>query len=269
MRLDGKVAVIIGAGQSPGEAIGNGRATVLRFAQEGASILAVDKDSKSAEDTLSMMAPEEKSRCHVFECDVMHEARVKAAVDAAMARWGRIDILHYNVGVSLSAGDQTLEHVTEQSFDRVNAINLRGAIFAAKHVVPIMRKQGSGVILNIGSISAIETTYQLVAYKTSKAGMIALSQQLAVQNASYGVRVNCILPGLMDTSMGVDTRVRTTGRQRSEIVAERDAKVPLRGKMGSGWDIANAALFLASDEASFITGVVLPVDGGGLARIGF
>jgi NAD(P)-dependent dehydrogenase (short-subunit alcohol dehydrogenase family) len=268
MRLENKVAIVIGAGQSPGEAIGNGRATALRFLGEGARVLAVDRDKASAEATLEM-AGDRAAHGVAFEADVTREASIKAAIDAGLSTWGRIDILHYNVGVSLSAGDQILDNLTEEAFDRVNAINLRGAIMAAKHVIPVMRKQMSGVLLNIGSISAIETTYQLVAYKTSKMGMIALTQQLAVQNAAYGVRVNCILPGLMDTSMGVDTRVRTTGRSRAEIVAERDAKVPLRGKMGTGWDVANAAVFLASDEASFITGVSLPVDGGALARIGF
>jgi NAD(P)-dependent dehydrogenase (short-subunit alcohol dehydrogenase family) len=128
--------------------------------------------------------------------------------------------------------------------------------------------RGTGAIVNISSVAAWENTYPLVTYKVTKAGMVAFTQQLALQNAPYGIRVNCILPALMDTPMAVDTRARASNRSRTEVAAERDAKVPLRGKMGTGRDVANAALFLASDEANFITGVALPVDGGALVKIG-
>jgi NAD(P)-dependent dehydrogenase (short-subunit alcohol dehydrogenase family) len=138
---------------------------------------------------------------------------------------------------------------------------------ACKHVLPIMRQQRDGAIVNISSVAAW-SDYPLVAYKATKAAMIAFTQQVAIQNAAYGIRANVILPGLMDTPMAVDTRARASGRSRAEVAAERDAKVPLRGRMGSAWDVANAALFLASDEARFITGVALPVDGGALVRIG-
>ncbi|MBV8577817.1 MAG: SDR family oxidoreductase, partial [Acetobacteraceae bacterium] len=147
-------------------------------------------------------------------------------------------------------------------------INLRGTIMACKHVLPIMRLQRSGAIINISSVAARENSYPLVTYKATKAAMIAFTEQLALQNASYGIRANCILPGLMDTPMAVDTRARASNRSRAEVAAERDAKVPLRGRMGTAWDVANAALFLASDEANFITGVGLPVDGGALVRVG-
>jgi NAD(P)-dependent dehydrogenase (short-subunit alcohol dehydrogenase family) len=130
-----------------------------------------------------------------------------------------------------------------------------------------MRQQRDGAIVNISSVAAW-TEYPLVVYKATKAAMIAFTQQLAIQNAAYGVRANVILPGLMDTPMAVDTRARASGRTRAEVAAERDAKVPLRHRMGSAWDVANAALFLASDEARFITGAALPVDGGALVRIG-
>ena len=125
--------------------------------------------------------------------------------------------------------------------------------------------QNSGVIINISSVAAYEN-YPYVAYKATKAAMVEFTKQLAIQNAPYGIRANVILPGLMDTPMAVDTRARATNRTRAEIAAERDSRVPLRGKMGTGWDVANAALFLASDEANFITGVELPVDGGALVR---
>jgi NAD(P)-dependent dehydrogenase (short-subunit alcohol dehydrogenase family) len=157
--------------------------------------------------------------------------------------------------------------LTEPLFDRISAINLRGMMMACKHVVPHMRRQQSGCIINISSIAAW-ADYPLVVYKATKAAVIAFTQQLALQNAAYGVRANVILPGLMDTPMAVDTRVRISGKSRAAIAAERDSKVPLRGKMGTAWDVANAALFLASEEACFITGVALPVDGGALIRIG-
>jgi NAD(P)-dependent dehydrogenase (short-subunit alcohol dehydrogenase family) len=267
MRLAGKIAVVVGAGQSPGEGIGNGRATVLRFAQEGAKILAVDRDLASAEETAALAA-KSGGECIPFEADVTREATVAAAMAKAVERWGRIDILHNNVGVSVGGGDKPIEELTEEAFDRVSAINLRGTIMACKHALPIMRRQRAGAIVNISSVAAFENTYPLVTYKVTKAGMVAFTQQLALQNAPYGIRANCILPGLMDTPMAVDTRARASNRSRAEIAAERDAKVPLRGKMGTGWDVANAALFLASDEANFITGVALPVDGGALVKIG-
>ncbi len=267
MRLAGKIAVVIGAGQSPGEGIGNGRATVLRFAQEGARILAVDRDVALAEETATLAA-KEGSECVAFQADVTREATLLAAMQEAVRRWGRLDILHNNVGVSVGGGDKPLDELTEEAFDRVSAINLRGMIMACKHAIPIMRRQGSGAIVNISSVAAFENTYPLVTYKVTKAGMVAFTQQLALQNAPYGIRVNCILPGLMDTPMAVDTRARASNRSRAEVAAERDAKVPLRGKMGTGWDVANAALFLASGEANFITGVALPVDGGALVKIG-
>ena len=266
MRLKDKIAVVIGAGQSPGEGLGNGRATCIRFGQEGAKILAVDNRLASAAETADLVG-KEGSECIPWEADVTKEATLLAAIREAQRRWGRVDVLHYNVGVSLSGGDAPISEITEQAFDRVCAINLRGAVMACKHVLPIMRVQRSGVILTISSLAAWEN-YPYVAYKASKAAMIAFTQQVAIQNAEYGIRANVILPGLMDTPMAVDTRARHTGKPRAEIAAARDAKVPLRGRMGTAWDVANAALFLASDEANFITGVALPVDGGALVRVG-
>jgi len=265
-RLQGKVAVILGAGQGPGEGLGNGRATAIRFAQEGAKVLAVDRDLASAEETAAM-AGREGGECAAFEADVTREATLPASIAAAHRRWGRIDILHYNVGISIAGGDASPLEITEEAFDRISAINLRGCVMACKHVLPIMRQQQAGAITAISSVAAW-ADHPNVAYKATKAAMIAVIQQLAIQNARYGIRANVILPGLIDTPMAVDTRVRHFGRPRADVAAERDAKVPLRGRMGSAWDVANAALFLASDEASFITGVALPVDGGALVRIG-
>ena len=240
MRLNGKTAIIIGAGQNPGETLGNGRATALRFAQEGAKVMAVDRDLASAEETASMVR-RDGGDCFAFEADVTIGAMLSATVEAAHKRWGRIDILHYNVGVSLGGGDTTL--------------------LACKYVIPIMRQQRSGAITMISSFAVIENN-PLVAYKVTKAGLNAFTKQLAMDNAEWGIRANVIMPGLMDTPMAVDTRVRVTGKTRAEVAAERDSRVPLRHKMGSAWDVANAALFLDSDEANHITGVELLVDGG-------
>jgi NAD(P)-dependent dehydrogenase (short-subunit alcohol dehydrogenase family) len=234
-RLENKVAIVVGAGQGPGTGMGNGRATVIRFAQEGAKVLCVDRDVASG--------------AH------------------AVSRWKRIDVLHYNVGFSIAGGDASPTEITEEAFDRVLTVNLRGMVMAVKHVLPIMRAQKSGVILGISSLAAWEK-YPYVAYKASKSAMVAYCQQIAIQNAEHGIRCNVILPGLMDTPMAVDTRARHTNKPRAEIAAMRDARVPLRKKMGTAWDVANAALFLASDEANFITGVQLPVDGGSLVDIG-
>jgi NAD(P)-dependent dehydrogenase (short-subunit alcohol dehydrogenase family) len=265
MRLKDKIAIVVGAGQSPGEGMGNGRATVLRFVEEGAKVLAVDNNLASAEETAAM-ARQSRGDCVAFEADVTREATLAAMTEAARARWGRIDVLHYNVGMGIAAGDAPLGEITEAAFDRIASVNLRGAIMACKHVLPVMRAQRAGVITTISSVAAWEQ-YPNVVYKATKAALIAFTQQVAIQNAEYGVRANVILPGLMDTPMAVDTRARVSGKSRAEVAAGRDARVPLRHKMGTAWDVANAALFLASDEANFITGVALPVDGGALVHI--
>src|SRR6266704_1887282 len=265
MRLESKTAIIVGAGQGPGTGMGNGRATALRFAQEGAKVMAVDRELGLAEETAAL-ARQAGGDCFAFEADVTRESAMAAMIAEAKRRWGRIDVLHYNVGVSIAGGDAPLAEITEAAFDRIATINLRGAIMACKHVLPVMRAQCSGVIIMISSVAAWEQ-YPNVAYKASKAAMIALTQQIAIQNAEFGIRANVILPGLMDTPMAVDTRARASGKSRAEVAASRDKRVPLRHKMGTAWDVANAALFLASDEANFITGVALPVDGGALVHI--
>jgi NAD(P)-dependent dehydrogenase (short-subunit alcohol dehydrogenase family) len=265
MRLAGKTAIVVGAGQSPGEGMGNGRATVLVFAREGAKVLAVDHRLESAQETAAMVA-KAGGTCAAFAADVTKEATLQAAIAEAMKLWGRIDILHNNVGVSLAGGDATPTEISEEAFDRVNAINLRGTIMACKHALPIMRQQRAGSIVNISSVAALTANYPTVAYKTTKAGMVAFTEQIAYQNAEYGVRANAILPGLMNTPMAVDTRARTWGKSRAEVEAMRNARVPLRKRMGTAWDVANAALFLASEEANFITGIALIVDGGGSLR---
>ena len=266
LSLDGRVAIVVGAGQTPGPVIGNGRATALLFARAGAQVIALDRDRASAEETVAMIA-DDGGGAEAHVADVTEERALLAAVQAIVTRHGRIDVLQNNVGVAYTGGDSPLADLDEASFDRVMAINLRGTVMACKHVVPVMRDQGRGVITNISSIAAA-VDYKSVTYKASKAGMIAFSRQLALDCAADGVRVNAILPGYMDTPMAVDTQARRSGRPRAEIAAARDGWIPLRGGMGSAWDVAQASLFLASDAARFITGVALPVDGGTMARIG-
>jgi NAD(P)-dependent dehydrogenase (short-subunit alcohol dehydrogenase family) len=258
-RLDGRVAVVIGAGQSPGEGLGNGRAAAMRFAREGARVLACDRSLESAEETAALIRGE-GFEAVAFAADVTRDSDLAGAMKEARTRWGSLDILHNNVGVSLAGGDAELLDITEEAFDNLCRINLRGTVFACKHAIAIMREQRSGAIVNISSSAAVGK-YPYVAYKATKAGVVALTEQLAFQFAPFGVRVNCILPGLISTPMAVETRSRTWNQPREQVLAERVAKIPL-GREGTAWDVANAALFLASDEANFITGVSVLVDGG-------
>lgn len=262
-RLEGKIALIVGAGQTPGATIGNGRATALRFAQEGAAVFLVDRRLKSAEETLAMVI-EQGGNGVAHEADVTSEAACVGMVDACTKLLGRIDILHNNVGIG--AGDRGPTSMTEEIWDRIHSTNLKSVMFACKHVLPLMRAQRSGVIINISSIAAV-CSVGIIAYKTSKAAVNAFTQSLAIGNAEYNIRANVIMPGLMNTPMAIEGYV-SAGRNREELIAARDAQVPLGRTMGTGWDVANAALFLASDEARFITGVCLAVDGGQSARIG-
>jgi NAD(P)-dependent dehydrogenase (short-subunit alcohol dehydrogenase family) len=236
------------------------------FAREGAKVLVVDRDLVSAQETARIIE-QEGGEAIAVAADVVDEAQVKAALDACVQHWGRLDVLHNNVGISVAGNDAPIEEITTEAFDRLVAVNLRSMVYSCKHAIPMMRQQQSGAIVNISSMAAW-TTYPWVGYKTTKSAIIAMTQQIAIQNAAYGIRANVILPVSMDTPMAVDTRARTWNRPRAEIAADRDAQVPLRHKMGTAWDVAYAALFLASDEANFITGVALPVDGGASVRVG-
>lgn len=257
-RVDGKVAIVVGGGQTAGQTIGNGRATALLLAQEGAKVLVVDRDLASAQETVAMVMKAGGVGA-AAEADITDETAVRMAVNAAIEQFGRLDILHNNVGQSVALGDAPATELAEDVFDKIVAVNLKGMWFACKHALPHLR-ESHGSIVNISSMAA-RSNYPLLGYKTTKAAVIALTENLAAANARHGVRVNCILPGLMNTPMAIEARV-TAGADREQMVAQRDSRVPLGRKMGTGWDVARAALFLHSDEASFITGVSLPVDGG-------
>jgi NAD(P)-dependent dehydrogenase (short-subunit alcohol dehydrogenase family) len=264
MRLKGKVAVVVGAGQTPGETIGNGRATSILFAREGARLLLVDLNYQSALDTKALIDAE-GGTCQAIKGDVTRQADCDAFVRAAVDAYGNIDILHNNVGIG--GGDDEILSLTEESWDTIMSVNLKGMFLSARSALPVMREQRSGSIINISSIAAVCST-GIVAYKTSKAGVNALTHQIALENARYNIRANAIMPGLMNTPMAIEGISRARGIPKNELISQRDARVPLGGKMGTAWDVAYAALFLASDEARFITGVLLPVDGGQSARIG-
>jgi len=265
MRLKGKVGIVVGAGQTPGDTVGNGRAAAVLFAREGAKVLLVDRDIKRAEETAALIAAEGgESQC--IAGDWTQAADCKAYVEACMAAWGRVDFLHNNVGSG--AGDGPPAEIAEEAYDRIMHINLKGCLLSCQAVLPFMRKQASGTIVNISSIAAVAYAPGLTAYKLSKIGMNMLGQQLALSNAKYGIRVNTIMPGLMDTPMAIEGQAKALNVSTTELRAERDKRVPLKNKMGTAWDVAYAALFLHSDESAFITGVALPVDGGQSARIG-
>jgi NAD(P)-dependent dehydrogenase (short-subunit alcohol dehydrogenase family) len=263
-RLDGKVAIITGAGQTPGETIGNGRATALLFAREGAQLLLVDRRGDSAEETAEMVRAE-GGVAEAYEADITSEPAMTAMAAAALERFGRIDVLHNNVGIGFGDGGPT--SLTEAGWHRIMDVNLMGPWLACKHVLPVMRSQQGGVITNSSSVAAVAST-PMLAYKVSKAGLNTLTQALAGSSARFGIRVNAIMPGLMDTPMAIEGFAESTGASREDVRARRAGQVPLRRQQGSGWDTAYASLFLASDEAGYITGVLLPVDGGIHIQVG-
>jgi NAD(P)-dependent dehydrogenase (short-subunit alcohol dehydrogenase family) len=264
MRLAGKVAIVVGAGQTPGDTIGNGRAAAVLFAREGARVLLVDRRVASAEETAAMIADEGgESIC--CEADVSDEDDCREMAAACLAAYGQIDILQNNVGIG--GGDGGAASLEVDAWQRIMDVNLKGMWLAAKHVLPAMRERQSGSIVNISSLASIAST-NMLAYKVSKAGVNALTQSLALGNAKHGIRANAVLPGLIDTPMAIEGISAESGVSKDELRQFRNELVPLRGRMGTAWDVAHASLFLASDESAFVTGALLPVDGGQHARVG-
>jgi len=257
-RVDGKAAIVVGGGQTRGETVGNGRATAIVLAREGARVLVADRDLAAARETTEAIVAE-GGQAWPIEADITDEDAVRRLIAAGLERLGRLDILHNNVGASLALGDAPATELTQEAFQRSFDVNLKGMWLTCKHALPALRQTG-GSIVNISSMAA-RNAYPLVGYKTTKAAVVALTENLAAANARYGVRANAILPGLMNTPMAIEARV-AQGTSREEVIASRDRRVPLRRRMGTGWDVAHAALFLHSDEAGFVTGVSLAVDGG-------
>ncbi|RAY11192.1 3-oxoacyl-ACP reductase [Actinomadura craniellae] len=263
-RLAGKAAVVVGAGQTPGETIGNGRATALLFAREGARVLVVDRDGDSAAETCQMIA-DEGGTAVPLRADITDPEQCAALAAAAVERWGSIDVLHNNVGIG--TGDADALSLTPAAWDRIHDVNLKAMWTVCREVIPHLRQAGGGSIVNVSSIASVCAT-PLFAYKISKAGVNALTHALAMENVKYGIRVNAILPGLIDTPMAIRGHSAARGIDPDELRVARDRLVPLRRRQGTAWDVAYAALYLASDEAGFVTAVALPVDGGQSARIG-
>ena len=253
-RVEGKVAIVTGAGSTPGPGVGTGKAISVVLAREGASVLLVDLHPERAQETLEMIEAE-GGRARVCGADVTKafdcEAMVRTAVDA----FGTVDILVNNIGLA-SVG--TVVDLTEEQWDRALDVNLRTAYLASKYSVPVMVEQGGGSIVNISSISALRGDGTL-AYSAAKGGMIAMTVEMAYAHGRQGIRVNAIAPGHITTPMVMS--VSQPG-PRSDYMNTLRAEAGLLGSPGTGWDVAWAALFLASDEARWITGVTLPVDSG-------
>lgn len=264
-RLAEKTAIVVGAGQTPGATIGNGRATAVRFAQEGAHVLLVDRDDVSVKETQAQIL-EAGGRADVAVIDIAEPGGPEQVASEGRRTLGRIDILHHNVGIGM--GDNTPTKLTEEAWDRIFDVNLKAMWLTCKHVVPVMREQQGGAIVCVSSFAAVAAAGHITAYKVSKAGVNALVHSLAITNAHHGIRVNAILPGFIDTPMAVDAVAEALDISREDLARFRDEMIPLRKRQGTAWDVANAALFLASDEAAFITGALLPVDGGQSSKVG-
>jgi NAD(P)-dependent dehydrogenase (short-subunit alcohol dehydrogenase family) len=255
-RLKDRVAIVTGAGSS-GPGWGNGKAAAVTFAREGARVFAVDINEEAVAETTSIIR-KEGGTCVPFRADVSKDNDVNALVRACMREFGRVDILHNNVGINRKGGAASL---TEQDWDLVIDTNLKSMFLTCRAVLPIMEQQHKGVIVNVSSTSAIRYTRRpRIAYATSKGGILAFTRTLAVEYASKGIRANSILPGHINTPM---VHVGNPGHPGGDegFVKEREKWVPM-GRMGEAWDVANAALFLASDESAYITGAELIVDGG-------
>ena len=264
-RLAGKTAIVIGAGQTPGDTIGNGRAISILFAREGARVMCADRSLERAEETAAMIRGEGGDASALF-VDVTKAADCEALPAKTLAALGGLDILVNNVGIG-GRGDAPAHRLNEDAFDRIVQVNLKGMWLTTRAFLPHFREQGHGVIVNISSLASIAGGNQL-AYEVTKAGVNRLTTSVAQANASKGVRCNAIAMGLMDTPMAVAGIAEASGQDPEAVRAARNARIPLGGKMGTAWDTAYAALFLASDESAFITSVVLPVDGGMSSRIG-
>jgi len=255
-RLSGKTALVFGAGSS-GSGWGNGKAAAVLFAREGAAVAAVDIDLNAATETTSLIAAE-GGVAEALAADVTRSAAVKAVVQATLARFGRIDILHNNVGMTDMA---ELTDISDERWQRGLDVNLTGAFLTCREVIPAMLKQGRGAIVNVSSLASVQINrYPYYSYFSAKAALNHFTRAVAVRYAAEGIRANAVLPGVIDTPM-VDKQISGLFADRDEMLKARNAASPM-GRMGTAWDVAQAALFLASEESAYITGVCLPVDGG-------
>ncbi len=259
-RLDGKVALVVGAG-SIGPGWGNGKAAAVLFAHEGARVFCADINADAAAETAEMIRADGGIAEHC-RADVAQADQVARMVEACVLAYGRIDVLDNNVGIAEVGG---VVDLAEADWDRVMAINLKGAFLTMKHVIPVMLKADSGSIVNISSIASIRYTgVPYATYYASKSAINHLTRTTAVEYAGRGIRVNAVLPGLMRTPMvekSAGLAAEYADGDVDEMWRVRDAQVPM-GHMGDAWDVAHAALYLASDDARYVTGIELVVDGG-------
>ncbi|MEW6639613.1 MAG: SDR family NAD(P)-dependent oxidoreductase [Pseudomonadota bacterium] len=255
-RVRDRVALVFGAGSS-GPGWGNGKAAAVLYAREGAVVVAVDLQRSAVEETRDIIR-EEGGQCLAFQADVTSSDAVANVVREAVAAVGTIDILHNNVGIT-HMGDAV--EASEESWHRVIDTNLTSAFLTCKHVLPIMLARERGAIVNVSSLASIQVnSYPYVSYYAAKAGLNHFTRAIAVQYAARGIRANAVLPGVIDTPL-VRTQIAGQYENTEAMMKARHAASPM-GRMGDAWDVARAALFLASDEAAYITGVCLPVDGG-------
>lgn len=257
-RVDGKVAIVTGAGSTPGPGIGTGKATAVALAREGASVLLVDLHPERADETLALIE-DEGGKAQVFTADVTRAADCQAMVGAAVEAFGAVDILVNNIGMA-SVG--TVVDTPEDAWDRALDVNLRTAFLASKYVVPVMADKGGGAVVNIASISALRGD-GTVAYSAAKGGLIAMTVDMAYSHGRQGIRVNAIAPGHITTPMVLSAYGGPS--PRTDYLNTLRNEAGLLATEGTGWDVAWAAVFLASDEARWITGVTLPVDSGVLS----
>ncbi|MGD9712390.1 MAG: SDR family NAD(P)-dependent oxidoreductase [Thermomicrobiales bacterium] len=256
-RLKGKVAIVTGAG-TRGEGIGNGQACAMLYAREGAKVVLADIDETAAQRCAEAIRGE-GGECIVVRCDVSRSDDCAAMVEACIGTYGALHVLHNNVGITNSGGPVDYP---EEQWDRMMSINAKSAFLTAKHALPHMERQRSGSIVNIASINGVRAIpFPKLAYAASKAAMIAISREIAIQYAPMGIRSNVVLVGLIKSPIVVQNNTTLYGGDVEEMWAKRDAMSPT-GKQGEVWDIANASLFLASDESAYVNGAVLPVDGG-------
>ncbi len=261
-RMRGKAIIVTGAG-SIGPGMGNGKASSILYAREGGRVLLVDLDLTAAQDTRRLIVAE-GGEAVALACDVTSSADCRRMAEACLEAFGSVDVLHNNVGITIPGGPVEL---AEEDWDRIMRINVKSMFLTCKHVLPHMERRGRGAIVNIASANAIRSLPAIaVAYAASKAAVIALTREIAIQYAAKGVRANAILPGLMDTPMVKAQLTGAYGGDAEKMLIRRAGMCPM-GRQGDAWDTAQAALFLASDEAAYITGTALMVDGGLTAQV--
>jgi NAD(P)-dependent dehydrogenase (short-subunit alcohol dehydrogenase family) len=258
-QANGKRVVVAGGGQQDGPVIGNGRAMAVLFARYGADVLVVDRELDRAQATVAQIA-EEGKKAHAVAADVSVSEDCKRIISHAVETLGGVDVLINNVGYAY--GDADAENLTEEVWDLLMDTNLKGMWLTSRAALPVMRKAGGGVIINISSVASMGPG-PFFAYTISKNGVNMMTARMARENAPHNIRVHCIMPGSTETSMLY--KRKPADMSFEDYKKQRAKSVPL-GRLGTAWDVAHAALFFASDEASYITGAILPVDGGVLTR---